>query len=85
MRKCAMCGLKRECAWTWQPFGPGDDPNCFVAPGSHYRGFPALPCCETCKMHYQFGGVAHFTYKGKRFKVDLESVKEPDDWSEDMT
>ena len=68
MAKCAICGNKKE-GWTWQPFGPEEGLNCFTAPGHHYRGFPALHCCDECKQAIQRGDPASFKYQGIWFDL----------------
>lgn len=49
---------------TWQPFGPDDKIASFTTIGSHYRGFAAIPICDTCKTAVETGtpGVI-FTHK----------------------
>lgn len=65
--KCHACH-QEEAQWAWQPFGPGTTPNSFQLLGSHYRGFPVVKVCSTCKSAFQTGDfVVRFTYKGHRF------------------
>jgi len=45
---CYVCH-EHEAIYAWQPFGPGDDYNCFTSPGSHYRGFPVIKVCDDCR------------------------------------
>ena len=71
--KCAICkGKSSERAdreWTWQPFGPDESPLCFTLPGSHYRGFPAIPVCGFCQREkIEMGEVVFFRYKGVEYR-----------------
>ena len=65
--KCHACrGTFAE--WSWQPFGP--DPNgSFAAPGYHYRGFPVIKVCDSCKKRVEEKSTVHFSYKGKPYTV----------------
>jgi len=63
MTKCRIC-KEREAEWSWQPFGPAKDSReTFTVPGWHYRGFPVIPVCETCKDKIQAGETVQFDYK----------------------
>jgi hypothetical protein len=71
--KCAVC-KNAERDWTWQPFGPGSHPLDFTVPGSHYRGFPAIPVCQFCKQErIEAGETVTFVYKrqGWVYKVEM--------------
>lgn len=48
MNKCAICHAK-PIDMTWQPCGPDESTTCFVTPGSHFRGFPAIGVCADCR------------------------------------
>ena len=61
MTKCAIC-RKAERSWTLQPFGPDDGPT-FTLPGSHYRGFAAIACCDGCKATIERGEAVFFSYR----------------------
>jgi hypothetical protein len=65
--KCHACH-EEEAHWAWQPFGPDKTPESFQLLGSHYRGFPVVKVCSSCKSAFQTGDfVVRFTYKGYRF------------------
>lgn len=65
--KCHACH-QEEAQWAWQPFGPDTTPDSFPLLGSHYRDFPVVKVCSTCKSAFQTGDfVVRFTYKGHRF------------------
>ncbi len=49
--------------WSWQPFGPSEGGS-FVAPGSHYRGFPVVKVCGECKDKAQKRKQVNFSYQG---------------------
>jgi hypothetical protein len=61
-----MC--KDEAGWLWQPFGPGENAKTFVTPGSQYRGFPALPVCDSCQDKVAAGEKVEFRYKSNLYK-----------------
>jgi hypothetical protein len=65
MARCCIkeCKHEEEAMWAWQPFGPGEDYNCFTFEGEHYRGFAALHVCDACKKRIQAGGAATWRYK----------------------
>ncbi len=67
MTKCAVCKTA-EREWTWQPWGPGEG-HVFTTPGSHYRGFAAIPVCDACKERIEAGAAVTFTYKRQQFTV----------------
>jgi hypothetical protein len=46
-RKCWLC-KERDAIWACQPHGPGEQTSWSFL-GSHYRGFPVYPLCDTCK------------------------------------
>lgn len=66
--KCAICKhAGRE--MTWQPFGPNENPLSFTIPGSHYRGFPAIPVCGFCQREkIEIGETVYFTHKGIEYQ-----------------
>lgn len=68
MKKCQCC-KEEEASWSWQPFGPGEDTNtAFVLPGNHYRGFPVIKVCSTCKDAFTSGDFeVEFVYKHTRY------------------
>lgn len=73
--KCQLCGEKQSECWLWQPFGPHESPrDAFAYPGYHYRGFPALKVCDTCKGEIANGEPVYFTYKGTRYSLLGEEV-----------
>lgn len=70
MRTCSSCRIGAA-TWSMQPFGPDDAPT-FVMPGSHYRGFPALPVCDACKARVQSGEQIAVTYRQQPYIVSAE-------------
>ena len=73
--KCHSCH-EQEAQWAWQPFGPDETPESFQLLGSHYRGFPVIKVCSTCKSAFQTGDfVVRFTYKGHRFLAKDHTVQ----------
>ena len=73
--KCHTCH-QEEAHWAWQPFGPDETPDSFQLLGSHYRGFPVVKVCSTCKSAFQTGDfVVRFTYKGYRFLAKDHQVQ----------
>lgn len=73
MRKCAICKTN-DTIWTWQPFGPDTGLDCFTAPGYHYRGFPAIHCCDKCKREFQAGKSGSFEYRGALYKFSQREI-----------
>jgi hypothetical protein len=67
MSKCAVCKTQ-ERTWTWQPWGPGEG-SVFTLPGSHYRGFAAIPVCDGCKQDIDAGQSVTFTYRRHQHTV----------------
>ena len=76
-KRCAVKGVEwdedkkceNEAIWAWQPFGPDDAvEGTFALPGSHYRGWPAVPCCDYHKERIQRGQGGKFRCKGKDFE-----------------
>lgn len=69
IRTCVLCRTRTDAVWTWQPFGPEEDPrHAFTWPGNHYRGFPALTVCNECR--FRIAGRQEelsFQYKGRRY------------------
>src|SRR5260370_3422968 len=73
--KCHSCH-EQEAQWAWQPFGPDKTPESFQLLVSHYRGFPIVKVCSTCKLAFQTGDfVVRFTYKGHRFLAKDHAVQ----------
>ena len=76
--KCQACH-EQAAEWAWQPFGPNESPDSFVALGSHYRGFPVVKVCGSCKSAFQTGDfIVRFSYKGHRFVAENHQVRECD-------
>ena len=65
--KCRVCG-RGQMQWAMQPFGPDNAPT-FTTPGSHYRGFPVVPCCDACKGKVQAGEAVDFNHKGRLYRM----------------
>jgi hypothetical protein len=59
-----------------QPFGP-DEQIVFTTPGSHYRGFPAIGVCDSCKQNIQAGRGATFRYRGQVTEILPRYEREP--------
>lgn len=75
MVKCQLC-RKEEAIWAWQPFGPDSDSRSFASLGSHYRGFPVIKICDTCKGRIAYGKqLIVFTYKNRTFSVINDAVE----------
>src|SRR5712692_8231990 len=73
--RCHACH-EEGAQWAWQPFGPDETPESFQLVGSHYRGFPVIKVCSTCKSAFQTGDfVVRFTYKGHRFLAKDHTVQ----------
>jgi Uncharacterized conserved protein len=68
MAKCAVIFCERERTWIWQPAGPSEQTLCFVVPGSHYRGFAAIPLCEECKQAVERGIEKVIVYHGTTYR-----------------
>lgn len=66
--KCQCC-KEQQAEWAWQPFGPSEDTKtAFVLPGNHYRGFPVIKVCYTCKSAFETGDFpVFFEYKGYKY------------------
>ena len=75
---CRICHAPRSAIWLWQPCGPSDRiDDAFACPGYHYRGFPAIPVCDTCRGKIKAGEPVTFTYKGRSFvTVPAENIIE---------
>ncbi len=67
--KCQACERKQYPAtWSWQPFGPDEDiEQSFTLPGSHYRGFPVIKLCASCKHAVQYEHKLSFSYRGNTY------------------
>ena len=73
--KCHACH-QGGAGWAWQPFGPDTTPDSFQLLGSHYRGFPVIKVCSSCKSAFQTGDfVVRFTCKGHRFVARDHTVQ----------
>ena len=74
--KCNACRTNDR-VWTWQPFGPDESILCFTTLGSHYRGFPAIGICATCKDDVIKGnpGVI-FLYKNQAYYALDHTIEE---------
>lgn len=70
MSKCRIC-RENETEWAWQPFGPSESLDSFMLPGSHYRGFPVINCCNYCKKQFQQHSLATlvFFYKHVLYRI----------------
>ena len=68
MARCQVCTERHEAAWAWQPFGPGGV-DCFVLPGSHYRGFPVIKVCDAVKERFQAGETVSVRYRGHLYTL----------------
>ena len=74
--KCQACRTNDR-VWTWQPFGPDETTLCFTTLGSHYRGFPAIGICDTCRTRVINGRPALlFTYKNTNYFSLNGEIKE---------
>lgn len=74
--KCQAC-KEQVAEWAWQPFGPSESPDSFALLGSHYRGFPVVKVCGSCKSAFQSGDVqVFFSYKGHQFVGENHRVRE---------
>jgi hypothetical protein len=67
MQYCAVVFCERARVWLWQPAGPSDDLLCFMWPGSHYRGFAAIPVCNEHKQALTRGISKVVTYHGQNY------------------
>ena len=78
--KCQACKRQESELWAWQPFGPGEDiRTMFMVPGSHYRGFPIIKVCDSCKNDFEHGDFAvRFEYKGHKYIGENHQVREVD-------
>ena len=72
MSKCSICHEQPR-AWACQPFGPDDAPT-FALPGHHYRGFPAIACCDACKVRIQAGEQVAVTYRKQSYVLSAGRV-----------
>lgn len=74
--KCQIC-KEQEVAYAWQPFGPNETPDSYTLIGSHYRGFPVIKACSSCKMAFQSGDFpVKFEYQGHHFVGENHRIKE---------
>ena len=76
--KCQAC-KEQEASWAWQPWGPSETPDSFMMLGSHYRGFPIVKVCASCKSAFQTGDFpVAFTYKGHKYIAEDHQIREKD-------
>ena len=66
--KCQCC-KNEEAIWAWQPFGPNESPDSFMALGDHYRGFPVIKVGEVCKDFFQAGKPVNFTHRAHEYSL----------------
>lgn len=64
--KCQSCKVQTA-TWSWQPFGPDALGTTFTTPGSHYRGFPVVKVCESCKEAVLQNHPVNFSYQGNLY------------------
>lgn len=79
MTKCAVCRQSpEEELWIWQPFGPDEDARlgAFAYPGYHARGFPALHCCNACKIRIYAGETVKFIYRKVWYRLVEQTIEE---------
>lgn len=69
-RRCASCRQRTHEYDTWQPFGPDTSVATCTTPGSHYRGFPALALCWSCRNALDRGEQISFAYRGEHYIAD---------------
>ena len=74
MVKCRICH-ENIALWAWQPFGPGKPSEGFTLLGNHYRGYPVIKICESCKRGYEAGNAKVFTFKYKFYRVTKNTVE----------
>ena len=72
--KCQVC-RHADAEWSWQPFGPDENPLSFALIGSHYRGFPVVKVCDFCKREaiencVETGTPVRFTLKETEYVFD---------------
>jgi hypothetical protein len=67
IQRCSVLFCNHERTWIWQPAGPSTDSLCFVLPGSHYRGFAAIPLCDDHKQAIERGIAKVITYHGQNY------------------
>ncbi len=58
--RCRICRVERA-EWAWQPCGPGIV-MCFMLLGSHYRGYPVVKVCDSCKRKLQTSKTGRFNF-----------------------
>src|SRR5438874_46670 len=77
MSKCQCCH-EQEASYAWQPFGPSEDNVAtFTLLGNHYRGFPAIKVCYSCKSAFETGDFpVRFTYKNFHYIGQNHEVRE---------
>jgi hypothetical protein len=65
---CQSCKTRgTEAQYAWQPLGPDEKATSFMALGSHYRGFPVIKICGTCKHRIEQGQPVYFAVKSQQW------------------
>jgi hypothetical protein len=74
--KCRIC--KSLADYAWQPWGPAVEAlrAGFVLLGSHYRGFPVVPVCESCKRDIEHDDAVRFAVKGRSYVLDGDDLRQ---------
>jgi hypothetical protein len=68
--KCQAC-KQQFATMTWQPFGPDPTGLTFTTFGNHYRGFPVVKICDTCKYNIcEQDHMINFRYRGVYYTYD---------------
>jgi hypothetical protein len=73
--KCRICGAVAN--WSWQPFGPAAEAprSGFTRSGWHYRGFPVVPVCESCKRDIEHDVSVAFAWRGQHYALVGDEVQ----------
>lgn len=71
--KCRICSSNEAYSFC-QPFGPEDKPV-FVREGYHYRGFPVIRVCDTCKESIESGKELAITYRNHKMTINESKGK----------
>ncbi len=75
MTRCAVIFCDQERTWIWQPDGPSEEILSFVLPGSHYRGFAAIPVCDDCRKALMRGIEKVIVYHGQTYRYCAQEKK----------
>lgn len=76
--KCQAC-KEQEAEWSWQPWGPDTTPDSFALLGHHYRGFPIIKVCDSCKTDFQRGDFkVRIEFRGHKYIAEHHQVREVD-------